>query len=40
MQTLYYNGNIINMRKEEDAPEAVLVSEGRIACVGTLKEAE
>lgn len=40
MQTLYYNGDIITMRKEEDAPEAVLVSEGRIACVGTLKEAE
>ncbi len=40
MHKLYYNGDIITMRKEEDAPEAVLVSQGRIAFVGELKEAE
>ncbi len=40
MEKLYYNGDIITMRKENDAPEAVLVSRGRIAFVGDLKEAK
>ncbi len=40
MEKLYYNGDIITMRKENDAPEAVLVSKGRIAFVGDLKEAK
>lgn len=40
MQKLYYGGDIITMEKEEDAPEAVLVSDGKIVYVGGLEEAK
>lgn len=40
MQTLYYNGEIITMEHEGDAPEAVLVEDGQIAAVGRLAELE
>lgn len=40
MDRLFYGGDIITMKREEDSPEAVLVSEGKICYVGTLKEAE
>ena len=39
MQKLYYGGDIITMRAETDAPEALLVSDGKIAYVGELLEA-
>ena len=39
MQRLYYGGDIITMRAETDAPEALLVSDGKIAYVGELLEA-
>lgn len=40
MQKLYYGGDIITMCRESDAPEAVLISEGKILYTGNLKEAE
>lgn len=39
MQKLYYGGDIITMREETDAPEALLVSDGKIIFVGELSEA-
>lgn len=39
MQKLYYGGDILTMVKETDAPEAVLVTDGKIEYVGSLKEA-
>lgn len=40
MQKLFYGGDILTMKNEEDAPEAVLVTGGKIAYVGTREEAE
>lgn len=40
MQKLYYGGDIITMEQEGDAPEAVLVSDGKIAYVGSAQEAK
>ncbi|MEG0215769.1 MAG: amidohydrolase [Hungatella sp.] len=40
MQTIYWNGSIVTMEQESDAPEAVLVREGKIAGVGSLKEMQ
>lgn len=40
MQKLYYGGDIVTMVNETDAPEAVLIEEGKIVFVGSLKEAE
>lgn len=40
MQSLYYGGDVITMVNETDAPEALLVEDGKIAYVGTLSEAE
>lgn len=39
MQRLYYGGDIITMRAESDAPEALLVTDGKITFVGTFEEA-
>ncbi len=39
MQKLYYGGDIVTMREETDAPEAVLVTDGKISYVGELVEA-
>ena len=39
MQKLYYGGDIVTMREETDAPEAVLVTDGKISYVGELAEA-
>ena len=39
MQKLYYGGDIITMEQEGDAPEAVLVSGGKIVYVGSLEQA-
>lgn len=39
MRKLYYGGDIITMREEADAPEAVLVTDGKISYVGELAEA-
>ncbi len=39
MQKLYYGGDIITMEQEGDAPEAVLVSDGKIVYVGSLEQA-
>ena len=38
MDQLYFNGDIITMENEEDAPEAVLVSDGIIKAVGSLED--
>ncbi|PWH06441.1 amidohydrolase [Brachybacterium endophyticum] len=38
MSTLFHSGRIITMVDQDDAPEAVLVEDGRIAGVGTLEE--
>lgn len=38
METLYHSGRILTMVEEEDAPEAVLVRDGRIAAVGPLDQ--
>ncbi|WP_462417876.1 amidohydrolase [Kytococcus sp. Marseille-QA3725] len=38
METLYHSGRIITMVDRDDAPEAVLVRNGRIAAVGPLQE--
>lgn len=40
MRKLFYGGDILTMKNEEEAPEAVLVTDGKIAYVGTRKEAE
>lgn len=40
MQKLFYGGDILTMRNEEDAPDAVLVADGKIAYVGAREEAE
>lgn len=40
MQKLYYGGDILTMVNETDAPEAVLVTDGKIEFVGSLKEAK
>lgn len=40
MKTLYFGGPIITMEPEAEHPEAVLVQDGRIAAVGTLKRLE
>ena len=40
MEKLYYNGDIITMEQENGYAEGVLVSDGRIRKVGTLKELE
>lgn len=41
MAHLYYNGNIITMdTKEPSYAEAIVEQSGKIAFVGTLKEAE
>jgi len=40
MQKLYYGGDIITMVNETDAPEALLVCDGKIQYVGSRKEAE
>lgn len=39
METLYHSGRILTMVDRGDAPEAVLVRDGRIAAVGPLEEA-
>ena len=39
MQKLYYGGDIITMREEGDAPEALLAADGKIVYVGELAEA-
>ncbi len=39
MQKLFYGGDILTMRDERDAPEAVLVDEGRIVYVGAQEAA-
>lgn len=39
MDTIYYGGPILTMEAEDDSPEAVLVSNGIIKKVGSLKEA-
>ncbi|WP_422115757.1 amidohydrolase [Brachybacterium sp. UNK5269] len=38
METLYHSGRILTMVDQDDAPEAVLVREGRIAAVGPLDQ--
>lgn len=38
METLYHSGRILTMVDRDDAPEAVLVCDGRIAAVGPLEE--
>lgn len=40
MQKLYYGGDIITMVNENDAPEAVLVKDGKIQFIGELSNAE
>ncbi len=40
MQKIFYGGDILTMVKEDDAPEAVWVKDGKIAYVGTREEAE
>lgn len=40
MSKLYFNGTIITMEQESDAPEAVLVVDGIISKVGTLAEVK
>ena len=40
MQKIFYGGDILTMVKEDDAPEAVWVKDGKIAYVGTWEEAE
>ncbi len=40
MQKIYYGGDIITMVNETDAPEAVLVEDGKIKFVGSYEEAE
>lgn len=40
MQKLIFGGDIITMVQETDAPEAVLVTDGKITYVGSRKEAE
>lgn len=40
MQKLYYGGDIITMVREDDAPEAVLVEDGKIRFVGDLEQAK
>ena len=38
METIYHSGRILTMVDRDDAPEAVLVRDGRIAAVGPLAE--
>lgn len=38
METIFHSGRILTMVAPEDAPEAVLVRDGRIAAVGPLEE--
>ncbi len=38
VEQLFYNGDIITMENFDDAPEAVLVRDGNIIAVGTLKD--
>ena len=40
MQKLYYGGDILTMVRKTDAPEALLVEDGRIRFVGGLTEAK
>lgn len=40
MQKLYYEGDIVTMVSEDDAPEALLAEDGKIRFVGSKKEAE
>lgn len=40
MQTIYYNGTILKMDDKEEAAQAVLVEDGRIAGVGSLEEVK
>lgn len=40
MQKLFYGGDIVTMVGETDMPEAVVVTDDKITCVGTMKEAE
>lgn len=40
MKQLYFGGDILTMVSEQDAPEAVVVEEGKILYVGTLEEAK
>ena len=40
MQKLFYGGDILTMRGGEESPEAVLVTDGKIAYVGTREAAE
>ena len=40
MKKLYYGGDIITMRNEDDIPEAVVTENGKIAYVGNLAQAE
>ncbi len=39
MQKLYYGGDIITMVNESDAPEAILIEDGRIRHIGALSDA-
>lgn len=40
MKSIYYNGDIITMKDENDSPEAVVVSDGKIVFTGNLIDAE
>lgn len=40
MQNIYFGGDIITMVREDDCPEAVLVTDGMITYVGSLREAK
>lgn len=40
MKKIYFGGDIITMKNEEDRPEAVIVENGKIIYVGNLSEAE
>ncbi len=39
MEKLFFNGTVLTMESEGDAPEAVLIRDGRIQFVGKLEEA-
>ncbi|MGP9681663.1 hypothetical protein [Brachybacterium sp. AOP3-A1-3] len=39
VETLYHSGPILTMVDQDDAPEAVIVRDGRIAVVGALDDA-
>ena len=40
VKKIYFGGDIITMRQEEDAPEAVVVEDETIAYVGSLAHAK